>query len=88
MWRMTGQVIYRVLFARLDCVVYSPIPVSCEIGDRPPFLGTPGPQVNMILGTPGALFSYEIGDPHMKLGTAMQWSIFPGKDFPNYDNII
>ena len=56
-------------------------PISYELGDL-------GPQVNMILGTPGALFSYEIGDPLMKLGTPMQWSIFPGKDFPNYNNNV
>ena len=28
---MPGQVIYRVLFARLDCEEYSPIPVSEEV---------------------------------------------------------
>ena len=43
------------------------VPVSCEIGDpRSPISyenRDPGPQINKILGTPGALSSYEIGDP-------------------------
>ena len=57
--------------------------MSCEIGDgKTPNLGDPaspisyevgdlGHQVNIILGTLGAQFSYEIGDPLMKIGTPM-----------------
>ena len=36
---------------------------------EPPKLGTPGPHFHNILGTPGSPFSWDFGDPLMKMGT-------------------
>lgn len=43
-------------------ILRTPGPQVHELGDL-------GPQINIILGTPGALFSYGIGDPLMKMET-------------------